>query len=187
MNQAHMEFCTSAAWKQILEEMILPGALRSVELGREIVEIGPGPGFTTEVLLRSGGHVTAVEIDPVLASELRERLAGALVEVLVGDACDTGLECASYSGAASFHMLHHVPTAEAQDRIFAELARIVRPGGTVLLADGFDGEEVRRFHEGDDYNPIDITGLPDRLTRFGLSGVHIESHDLGWYCIAAVV
>jgi SAM-dependent methyltransferase len=186
MNQGHMEFCTSTAWQEILEERILPGALANVDLGNQVIEIGPGPGFTTEVLLRSGCHVTAVEIDPVLASQLRERLAGAHVEVIVGDAGETGLESGSYTGAASFHMLHHVPTDEGQDRIFAELARLVRAGGVVLLADGLEGEDIRKAHEDDDYNPIDTSRLPERLDRAGLSGARIERHDLGWYCTARV-
>jgi SAM-dependent methyltransferase len=186
MNKGHMEFCTSTAWQEILEQRILPGALDNIDLGTQVVEIGPGPGFTTEVLLRSGCHVTAVEIDPVLASRLRERLGGAPVEVIVGDAGETGLESGSFTGAASFHMLHHVPTDEGQDRIFAELARLVRPGGVVLLADGLEGEDIRKAHEDDDYNPIDTAVLPERLERVGLSGATVERHDLGWYCTARV-
>jgi SAM-dependent methyltransferase len=186
MNKGHMEFCTSTAWQEILEQRILPGALDNIDLGTQVVEIGPGPGFTTEVLLRSGCQVTAVEIDPVLASQLRERLKGAPVEVIVGDAGETGLESGTFTGAASFHMLHHVPTDEGQDRIFTELARLVRPGGVVLLADGLEGEDIRKAHEDDDYNPIDTTVLPQRLERVGLNGATIQRHDLGWYCTARV-
>jgi len=181
-----MEFCTSTEWQEILEQRILPGALNDIDLGSQVIEIGPGPGFTTEVLLRSGCHVTAVEIDPVLASQLRGRLEGAPVEVTVGDAGEIGLESGTYTGAASFHMLHHVPTDEGQDRIFSELARLVRPGGVVLLADGLSNDDIRKAHEDDDYNPIDTTRLPQRLERAGLSGATVEHHDLGWYCTSTV-
>jgi ubiquinone/menaquinone biosynthesis C-methylase UbiE len=34
----------------------------------------------------------------------------------------------SFSGAACFTMLHHVPSPEAQDRLFAEVGRVLRPG-----------------------------------------------------------
>lgn len=186
MNQGHMEFCTSDAWKQMLDELILPAALALADLGPTVVEIGPGPGFTTERLLGSGAAVTAVEIDPVLADQARQRLRDTEVDVVVGDARDTGLPPDSFSGAASFHMLHHVPTDEDQDRIFAELHRLLRPDGVVLLADGFESEEVRQFHEGDTYNPVDPGSLPDRLSKAGFADVAVERYDLGWICTARV-
>lgn len=186
MNKEHMEFCTSAAWKEILEEQILPNAFALADLGPELIEVGPGPGFTTEALLKSARHVTAVEIDPVLANELTARLSGRNVDVVVTDARSTGLESNSFTGGASFHMLHHVPTAEEQDQIFAELFRVIGSGGIVLLADGFDSQAVRTFHEGDIYNPIDTAGLEARLTNIGFRDVKIEPHELGWYCTALV-
>lgn len=136
------------------KELILPPALEGVDLGPRVIEVGPGPGFTTEVLLRRAEHVTAVEIDPTLADELRERLAGSNVEIVLGDARRTGLKGSSCSGAASFHMLHHVPTDVQQDEIFAELFRVLCPGGVAVLADGMESEGVRSFHEGDVYNPL---------------------------------
>jgi SAM-dependent methyltransferase len=186
MNRDHMEFCTSAAWREILEDQILPNAFALASLGPDLIEVGPGPGFTTEALLKSAHHVTAVEIDPVLAEELKSRLFDVNVDVVIGDARASGLESDSCTGGASFHMLHHVPTDEEQDEIFAELFRVIRCGGMLLLADGFDSDAVRTFHEGDNYNPIDTGTLSERLTRVGFSDIRIEPHDLGWYCTAVV-
>jgi len=184
MNEAHMDFCTSADWQEILEDQILPGALGRVDLGPRVVEVGPGPGFTTDVLRRSAEHVCAVEIDPVLAGQLHARLAGTNVEVVVGDARSTSLESSSYSGAASFHMFHHIPTDDDQDQVFTELFRLLRPGGALLLADGFDSDGVRQFHLGDHYNPIDPDRLPSRLGSAGFVDIAVEGHDLGWFCTA---
>ena len=102
----------------------MPPVLRDLDLGDDVIEIGPGPGFTTEVLRRRSARITAVELDEGLAARLAERLAGTNVEVVDRDATDTGLDSDRFTGAASFNMLHHVPTAEAQDAIFAELARV---------------------------------------------------------------
>jgi len=52
-------------------------------------------------------------------------------------------------------MLHHVPTAELQDRIFAELARVVAPGGTVVLCDSVYSDALAGFHVDDTFNPVD--------------------------------
>ncbi len=75
MNKGHMEFCTSADWREILEKLILPGVIDRVDLGPQVVEVGPGPGFTTDVLRRFAEHVTAIEIDPTLVDQLRNRLS----------------------------------------------------------------------------------------------------------------
>jgi SAM-dependent methyltransferase len=180
-----MEFCTSKDWKEILEKLILPGAFRGVDLGPTVVEIGPGPGFTTEVLLRSAAHVRAVEIDPDLAHQLEERLPGTNLDVVLGDARHLPFPSASATGAASFHMLHHVPSDADQDRIFAELHRVLRPGGTLLLADSFGSNDLEEFHAGDVYNPIDIDTLSARLADIGYIAIQVTAHDLGWYCTAS--
>jgi len=86
VNAAHMEFCASPEWRHIVEEKILPSALSGTDLGSDTIEIGPGPGFTTEVLRTLTAHLTAVELDVGLASSLAERLAGSNVDVVVGDA-----------------------------------------------------------------------------------------------------
>ncbi len=86
MNSAHMEFCASAAWRELVMEQVLPLALDGVTLGDHTIEIGPGPGFTTDVLHTMTGKLTAVELDAGLAASLTERLAGTNVEVVVGDA-----------------------------------------------------------------------------------------------------
>jgi SAM-dependent methyltransferase len=185
MNDGHMEFCTSEAWREILEDVILPDALARVNLGPRVIEVGPGPGFTTNVLLRTSGHVTAVELDPVLAGQLRARLGDADVDIVVGDAKATGLPAAAFTGAASFNMFHHIPTDADQDDVFAELSRVLAPGGQLLLTDGFDSEDVRRFHQGDTYHPVDPATLPDRLGTSGFVDVDVASHELGWICTAA--
>lgn len=41
-----------------------------------VLEIGPGPGVLTEILLEQGAHVTAVEIDPDLYRLLQDKFAG---------------------------------------------------------------------------------------------------------------
>lgn len=43
MNIFHRRLCRSAKWKRKLSETILPFALDGVELGDNVLEIGPGP------------------------------------------------------------------------------------------------------------------------------------------------
>jgi SAM-dependent methyltransferase len=73
-------------------------------------------------------------------------------------------------------MLHHVPDRESQDRLLAEMARVVRPGGVVIGSDNLDSPEFREFHEGDVCLPIDPAELPRRLEAAGLRDVRVETN-----------
>src|SRR5262247_3933507 len=44
--------------------------------GEHVLEIGPGRGALTDPLLEAGVHLTAIELDPGLASALASRHAG---------------------------------------------------------------------------------------------------------------
>jgi len=179
-----MQFCASEEWRTVVRQTILPVALRDVELGDDAVEIGPGPGFTTDILLTKTAHLTAVEVDEALAAALAQRLGGGNVDVVVGDATALDFAASHFTGAASFHMLHHIAPAAAQDRAFAELARVLVPGGALVAADGTYSEGSAAFHEGDTYNPIAPEDLEGRLAAAGFGAVRVRTYDLGWVCTA---
>jgi SAM-dependent methyltransferase len=184
MNADHLVYCASEDWRQRIEEQILPEALRGVTLGDDVIEIGPGPGFTTNVLMTKTGHLTAVEIDPDLAAGLETRLAASNVQVLCGDASKLDFEDDRFTGAASFHMLHHIEPAETQDKVLAELARVLRSGGVLVAADGIANEASRQFHKDDTYNPIEPEDLRRRLSTAGFVSIDIRVFDVGWVCTA---
>ncbi len=179
-----MVFCASEDWRAIVHEQILPEALWGVDLGAAALEIGPGPGFTTDILRTMTPRLTAVEVDEVLAASLAARLAGDNVEVVLGDATALDFEDDRFTGAASFHMLHHIAPAAQQDRVFTELARVLVPGGVLVAADGVYSEGSAAFHEDDTYNPIEADDLPARLAGAGFSRVEVRVHELGWVCTA---
>ncbi|MGH9079649.1 MAG: class I SAM-dependent methyltransferase [Acidimicrobiales bacterium] len=184
MNDAHLEFCASPEWRQILEEQILPDALSDVDLGEDVIEIGPGPGLTTDVLRTLTERLTVVEFDPQLAASLEGRLSSSNVEVLWGDAADLDLPDGRFTGAVSFHMIHHMATAHLQDRAFSELARVLRKGGALVVADAGFSEGSRLFHEDDIYTPIEPDELDRRLSEAGFVSIEVKNHDLGWFCQA---
>ena len=160
MNQGHMEYCASEDWRRLVSETILPVALHDVELGDAAIEIGPGPGFTTDILRTKTAQLTAVELDEELAASLAQRMTGSNVEVVVGDATALDFATGRFTGAASFHMLHHIEPAEAQDRVFAELARVLVPGAALVAADGI-------YSDGSAAVPPGRHLQPDRSGRAG--------------------
>ncbi len=84
-----------------------------------------------------------------------------------------------YRAALSFTMLHHAPSAAEQDRLLAELARVLRPGGVLAGVDSLETPELRELHVGDMYVPIDPEGPPDRLSTAGLTDVRVEVNPYG--------
>lgn len=184
MNRQHLEVCASEEWRETLRNLILPYALNGARLGDDVLEVGPGPGLTTDLLRADLARITALELDDDLAAALAGRLAGTNVEVVRGDATAMPFEDARFTGAISLTMLHHVPTAELQDRLFAEVARVLRPGGLFVVADSRGNDELAAFHEGDTYNPVDPATLPDRLAAAGFVDVNVRTNEFGWALIA---
>ena len=60
-----------------------------------------------------------------------------------------------------------MPSAAHQDRLFAELHRVLRPGGIFVGQESVDSEMIRAGHEGDTFIPVDPEGLAERLSRVG--------------------
>lgn len=174
MNEIHLALCASPQWASYVETELLPWALDDRDLGDDVVEFGPGPGLTTDVLRRRVRGLTAVEIDDDLAGRLAQRLPGTNVRVVRADATRSGLPARTFSAVTCFTMLHHLPTPGDQDRLFAEASRILRPGGLVIGADGLDTPERRELHVGDTFTPVDPRTLAGRMTRAGLSGVRVD-------------
>ncbi len=83
-------------------------------------------------------------------------------------------------------MLHHVPTVELQDRLFAEVARVLQPGAPLVASDSLGSEELEAHHEDDTYNPVDPSTLPARLTAAGFGDIEVRTNEFGWAVIARV-
>ena len=184
MNEYH-KVCGTDEWRAHIREDVLPWALGDKNLGDDVLEVGPGYGATTDVLCERAAHLTAVEIDPGLVEILRERFATSPgVEIVEGDA--TGLEFPDerFSGAASFTMLHHVPTAELQDRLFAEVARVLRPGSLFAVGDSLATPEREVAHADDIYKPVDPATVALRLRKAGFARAEVRVSDDGWAAIA---
>ena len=167
-----------------MRDLIMPWVLADIDLGDDVIEVGPGFGATTEVLCERVPRLTAVEIDSALAARLTGRLEGTNVDVVVGDATELQFDASRFSGAASFSMLHHVPSAALQDRLFGELARVLRPGGVLVATDSVDSDDLRAFHHDDTYVPIDPSGLPQRLESVGFVDIEIDENEYAWKAVA---
>ncbi len=171
MNRTHLEYLASPEWADRLQTDLLPWLESTIQLGDDVLEIGPGPGLTTDLLRQRAAAVTAVEIDADLAADLKVRLAGTNVEVIWGDGTELPLPEDRFSAATCFAMLHHLPSVAAQDQLFGELHRVLRPGGTFVATDSLDTERIRNAHIDDTYVPLDPATLESRLRAAGFGDI----------------
>lgn len=174
MNRSHLEYLASPAWEAALRSDLLPWLESSADLGDDVLEIGPGPGLTTDLLRGLTARLTVVEIDPTLAEPLRHRLEGTNVEVLEGDAVTLDLGEDRFSAVTCLSMLHHLPSATGQDALFARLHQVLRPGGRLLAVDSIDSEPIRQGHVDDTFVPLDQHALPGRLSAAGFIDVSLQ-------------
>jgi ubiquinone/menaquinone biosynthesis C-methylase UbiE len=153
MNRLHRWRCRSGFWKKLLQNDMLPWALKDVDLGQNVLEVGPGPGLTTDLLRTRLDRITALEVDSALADLLKRRMSGTNVTVIQGDASAMPFEDATFSGAVAFTMLHHVPSPTLQDRLLREVHRVLRSGGMFVGTDSLWSPALWLFHIGDTLVP----------------------------------
>jgi ubiquinone/menaquinone biosynthesis C-methylase UbiE len=112
-----------------------------VRAGMTVLEPGPGMGFFTLDLARlagTSGRVVVVDIQPKMLARLRRRLekAGLLgrtdVRLVQPDTMALHDLTGRVDFVLAFALVHEMPSAE---KFFAETARTLRPGGTLLLAE----------------------------------------------------
>jgi SAM-dependent methyltransferase len=99
------------------------------------LETACGPGLIARSLAHRVGSIRGVDLTPAMVERARE---GARAERLdnvefgVGDATSLEFDEASFDGAVTRFSLHHIPLPQ---RVVAEMARVVRPGGWVIIGD----------------------------------------------------
>jgi ubiquinone/menaquinone biosynthesis C-methylase UbiE len=170
MNRIHNVLCASGWWARVAERELVPFGVDGVQLGDDVLEIGPGFGATTRVLAQRTERLSVVELDPGYCERLRSELGNGAVTVTQGDATALPYPDARFSAVLCFTMLHHIPTVAQQDQAFAEIARVLRPGGTFAGTDTLGvGWLFKAIHIGDTLNLVSPDGLPARLERVGLA------------------
>lgn len=175
MNLWHRRFCASASWRTRVGADILPWVLDGVDLGPRVLEVGPGYGAVADALCTRAGHLTCVEVDPALARGLTTRTAGQNVTVLCEDATGMSLASATQDAAVCVAMLHHLPSPTLQDRLLAEVARVLRPGGCFVGFDAIGGPLLRLLHLFDTMVAVEPGTFPARLARAGFADIVIDS------------
>jgi ubiquinone/menaquinone biosynthesis C-methylase UbiE len=132
-----------------------------VDGNERAIDVGTGAGALAFALAPLVREVVGVDRVPELLAEARKR-APENVTFVEEDATRLSFPAGSFDVAATARTLHHVPRPEL---LVAELARVVRPGGHVLVidqiapADPLAALELDRFERARD--PAHTRLLPD--------------------------
>lgn len=148
----------------------LAGKSRRFSGSGQALEIGPGEGALLPELARYFRSVTALDISPDMLrrSALRvtqEQLHN--VQCVAGDTASLlPAQAGQYEFAVANMVLHHVPSPRT---IFAEVARLLTPGGTLLITDLCRHEQAWARHScGDLWLGFDPADLSAWATEAGL-------------------
>jgi ubiquinone/menaquinone biosynthesis C-methylase UbiE len=174
MNENHA-LCATPEWAEFMETDVLEPVTAGLDLGAELLELGPGPGAATRWLRHRVERLVALELDEEAGRRLADELAGTNVSVRTGDSTDVPFADASFDSVACFTMLHHVPTEQQQFATLREAFRVLRPGGVLVGADSLASQGLHEFHEGDTYNPIDPARLLVFLQAAGFGHVMVSA------------
>jgi SAM-dependent methyltransferase len=141
------------------------------------LESACGPGIVSRRLAPLAHSVVGVDITPAMIELARRRAAAAGADNTsfeLADATATGWPAAGFDAAVTRFSLHHVPVPV---RLISEMARLVRPGGRIVVADHIadeDGEprawaqEVERLRDPSHWASLPVDRLRDVGRQSGL-------------------
>ena len=178
MSRSERAFCCGAMWRS--SSAVIARELRAQRLGRDVLEIGAGSGSVARQLLsRNPGLAwVAIDIDPNMTRAAAMRLRGfPNASVKTADATAMPFSDASFDSVVSCLMLHHIVDWE---RAVAEVARVLRPGGTFLGYDLVRTPLASLFHrlDGSPHRLIVPDDFQAECARNGLT-ISLQSRLLG--------
>jgi ubiquinone/menaquinone biosynthesis C-methylase UbiE len=174
MNGIEHFLCSTSLWRFLTQRQLLPWVLSGAHLGDHVLEIGAGYGAATSQLRKSVPRVTSLEYNADAARYLKVHHNGGPGGALRGDAAQLPFAPESFSSAIAILVLHHLRSRELQDRMFAEVYRVLRPGGVFLAFEINDSWVHRVGHIRSTFTPLSAGSAFARLTRAGFSRISVD-------------
>ncbi len=176
----------AAALAERVRDFVLPTG------DERVLDAGTGAGALALALAPLVREVVGIDPVPELLALGRERAASFRnVELVEGDATALPFPDASFDLTATLRTLHHVPHPE---RVLAELTRVTRPGGRMLVvdqlghADPLEAIAVDRFEQARDGSHTRLLPEADLRHLFEANGLVLlreryddERRELGPY------
>jgi ubiquinone/menaquinone biosynthesis C-methylase UbiE len=160
-------FATSAATTDRALAGRLVDALGSAAAGK-VLDVACGPGIVTEVLAQVAREVVALDLTPEMLTRARDRCARAgLSNVTFQEGSATQLPFGdnTFDAVVTRLSFHHFPDPRS---VLSEMVRVVRVGGTVLVADVISSEDREKSAL---HNAIEITRDPSHVRMLPASEI----------------
>jgi C_GCAxxG_C_C family probable redox protein len=173
-DQMRQGFFSEAVRDKALEAgAVKPGALAA--------DIGAGTGFITEALLQKGLRVIAVDQSPEMLGQIKNKFSPeAALDCRQGDDASLPLTDAEVDYAFANMYLHHV---ESPTAALKEMARILKPGGTLVITDLDEHQhEFLREEQHDRWLGFKREHIQTWLQEAGLEQVSVDC--VGQNCCA---
>jgi ubiquinone/menaquinone biosynthesis C-methylase UbiE len=161
-------------------------ALAGIIEGKTAADIGAGSGFITEALVGAGLKVVAVDQSPDMIALMRVKFAGVKeIDYRVGEAESLPIADSSIDYAFANMYLHHVEVPLAGIK---EMARILKPGGRLVITDldshqykflatehhdrwlGFDRNDIAKWFAEAGLSEVVVEDIQERCTSDSESG-----------------
>jgi len=157
--------------------------------GRRVLDIGCGFGwFVLYALSRGASHVSGLEWQEADLETARRHIQSGRVSLQVGSAIDIPSGDASFDTATAWEVLEHIPE-HCEPRMFAEAARVLRPGGAFYLSTPFASFRAKLLDPA--WWLVDHRHYPvDALVRYATeAGFSVDACDIrgGWWEIAEIL
>ena len=159
-----------------------PVALASLRPGETVLDLGSGAGF--DCFLAAGrvgpeGRVIGVDMTPEMVERARENAVGggfANVEFRLGEIEALPVADASVDAIISNCVLN---LSGERERVFAEMMRVLRPGGRVMISDLVSDRPVPDFVAGSRHSlvgclPVSVAEYEAGLAGAGFADVVVD-------------
>lgn len=132
--------------------------LGRVRSGDRLLDMGCGTGRFTVPLAERVAAVTGIDLSPMMLASAQKKLAdrGLTADLREGDMAHLPFADASFDVVVSMLALMHIPREDRQ-QVFHEVARVLRPGGRLLI--GVKNSVFERMFQGDRFAAVDITDV----------------------------
>jgi len=149
-------------------------AVAGVKPGGIAADIGAGTGFVTEGLVGKGLRVIAVDQSEAMLEEMKKKFQGiGTIDYRVGEAEHLPIEEGGVDYVFANMFLHHVENPAAAIR---EMARILKPGGRLIITDldGHNFQFLKKEHH-DRWMGFKREDVKSWLIAAGLKRAKVES------------
>ncbi|MDX1813541.1 MAG: class I SAM-dependent methyltransferase [Candidatus Bathyarchaeia archaeon] len=161
----------------------------NLKRGQRILDVGAGTGVLVPFLLKAvgpTGHVTAVDFAEKMVEVCNVKYAGVSnVSVLVQRVENLDFPLESFDAVTCFGLFPHLENKEAA---LAQLNRVMKPGGKLIIAHALSSTEIIAHHSRTPEVAHDA--LPDKtemkrlLKQTGFTGIHITDEPGCYICLS---